>query len=119
MRFKRCSVVPELLKGTGQSEPAIRRALFDKHIRGTPGGKRRRYRAGKTSGELASDADPELIIDAVFGAIFYRLLFRSSPMTEEFSDKLVRQVFRGARARAGEATRRSKPRRVKPPRSSE
>jgi NAD(P)-dependent dehydrogenase (short-subunit alcohol dehydrogenase family) len=36
----------------------------------------------------------------VFGAIFYRLLFRSSPLTEEFSDKLVRQVFRGARARA-------------------
>ena len=32
----------------------------------------------------------------VFGAIFYRLLFRSSPLTEEFSDKLVRQVFRGA-----------------------
>jgi hypothetical protein len=50
----------------------------------------------------------------VFGAIFYRLLFRSSPLTEEFSDKLVRQVFRGARARAGEATTRSKPRRVKP-----
>jgi hypothetical protein len=69
---------------------------------------------GKTSGELASDADPELIIDAVFGAIFYRLLFRSSPLTEEFSDKLVRQVLRGARARAGEATTRSKPRRVKP-----
>ena len=36
----------------------------------------------------------------MFGAIFYRLLFRSSPLTEEFSDKLVRQVFRGARARA-------------------
>ena len=62
----------------------------------------------------ARDADPELIIDAVFGAIFYRLLFRTSPLTEEFSDKLVRQVFRGARARAGEATTRSKPRRVKP-----
>jgi hypothetical protein len=28
---------------------------------------------GKTSGELASDVDAELIIDAVFGAIFYRL----------------------------------------------
>ena len=66
------------------------------------------------SGELASDVDPQLIIDAVFGAIFYRLLFRTAPLTEEFSDKLVRQVFRGARARAGEATTRSKRRRVKP-----
>ena len=30
----------------------------------------------------------------MFGAIFYRLLFRSSPLTEEFSDKLVRQSGR-------------------------
>ena len=33
------------------------------------------------------------IIDAVFGAIFYRLLFQSSPLTEEFNDKLVRHCF--------------------------
>jgi Tetracyclin repressor-like, C-terminal domain len=68
---------------------------------------------GKESGELASDADPQLIIDAVFGAIFYRLLFGTAPLTEEFSDKLVRQVFRGARVRADEASKSSKPRRVK------
>ena len=61
-----------------------------------------------------ADQQEQLIIDAVFGAIFYRLLFRTSPLTEEFSDKLVRQVFRGARARAGEATTPSKPRRCKP-----
>lgn len=54
------------------------------------------------------------IIDAVFGAIFYRLLFQSSSLTEEFNDKLVRRLFRGARARAGEAATRSKPRRLKP-----
>jgi hypothetical protein len=77
-------------------EPAILRELFDKHIRGHQEANAADIERGKTSGELASDADPELIIDAVFGAIFYRLLFRSSPLTEEFSDKLVRQVFRGA-----------------------
>jgi hypothetical protein len=49
----------------------------------------------------------------VFGAILYRLQFRSSLLTEKFSDKLVRQVFRGPRAREGEATTRSKPRWVK------
>jgi Tetracyclin repressor-like, C-terminal domain len=93
---------------------AILRELFDKHIRGYKEANVADIERGKTSEELASDADPELIIDAVFGAIFYRLLFRTSPLTEEFSDNLVRQVFRGARARAGEATTRSKPRRVKP-----
>ena len=106
-------VLSELI-AEGQSEPAILQDLFDKHIRGHEEANTADIERGKKSGELASDVDPQLIIDAVFGAIFYRLLFRSSPLTEEFSDKLVRQVFRGARARAGEATTRSKPRRVKP-----
>jgi AcrR family transcriptional regulator len=106
-------VLSELI-AEGQSEPAILQDLFDKHIRGHEEANTADIERGKKSGELASDVDPQLIIDAVFGAIFYRLLFRTAPLTEEFSDKLVRQVFRGARARAGEATTRSKPRRVKP-----
>jgi AcrR family transcriptional regulator len=105
-------VLSELI-AEGQSEPAILRELFDKHIRGHHEAKAADIERGKTNGELASDADPELIIDAVFGAIFYRLLFRTSPLTEEFSDQLVSQVFRGVRAGAGETTTRSKPRRVK------
>jgi hypothetical protein len=106
-------VLSELI-AEGQSEPAILQDLFDKHIRGHEEANTADIERGKKSGELASDVDPQLIIDAVFGAIFYRLLFRTAPLTEEFSDKLVRQVFRGARARAGEATTRSKRRRVKP-----
>ena len=105
-------VLSELI-AEGQSEPAILKELFDKHIRGHAEADAADIERGKKSGELASDADPQLIIDAVFGAIFYRLLFRTAPLTEEFSDKLVRQVFRGARARAEEASRRSKPRRTK------
>ena len=100
-------VLSELI-AEGQSEPAILRELFDKHIRGHQEADAADIERGKTSGELASDADPELIIDAVFGAIFYRLLFRTAPLTEEFSDKLVRQVFRGVRVRAGEASKSSK-----------
>jgi AcrR family transcriptional regulator len=106
-------VLSELI-AEGQSEPAILRELFDKHIRGHQEADAAGIERGKTSGELASDVDPQLIIDAVFGAIFYRLLFRTSPLTEEFSDKLVRQVFRGARARSGEAPTRSKARRGNP-----
>jgi AcrR family transcriptional regulator len=105
-------VLSELI-AEGQSEPAILKELFDKHIRGHAEADAADIERGKKSGELASDADPQLIIDAVFGAIFYRLLFRTAPLTEEFSDKLVRQVFRGARARAEEAGRRSKPRGTK------
>jgi AcrR family transcriptional regulator len=105
-------VLSELI-AEGQSEPAILRELFDQHIRGHQEANFADIERGKTNGELANDADPQLIIDAVFGAIFYRLLFRTSPLTEEFSDKLVSQVFRGVRARAGETDKRSKLRLVK------
>src|SRR5258708_4214822 len=111
-------VLSELI-AEGQSEPAILRELFDKHIRGHQEANAADIERGKTSGELASDADPELIIDAVFGAIFYRLRFRSSPPPQEFIHTLVSQVFRLARPRPDQATTRSKPSRVKPPCSSE
>jgi hypothetical protein len=55
---------------------------------------------GKEDRELYPDADPELLVDTVFGAIFYRLLFRSAPLNERFVEELVRQVFCGVRVRA-------------------
>jgi AcrR family transcriptional regulator len=103
-------VLSELI-AEGQSEPEILRELFDQHIRGRREANAAEIERGKASGELATDVDPELIIDAVFGAIFYRLLFRSTPLTEKFGDKLVRAVFRGARARADKAKPLAKPRR--------
>jgi AcrR family transcriptional regulator len=106
-------VMSELI-AEGQSEPAIVRELFDNHIRGRRAANAADIERGKASGELASDAEPELILDAVFGAIYYRLLLRSAPLTEEFGDELVRQVFRGARARAGEDTTLSDARCIKP-----
>jgi len=102
-------VLSELI-AESQSEPEILRELFDQHIRGRQEANAADIERGKASGELAGDADPELIIDAVFGAIFYRLLFRSAPLTEKFGDKLVRAVFRGARERTDQAKPPSKPR---------
>jgi hypothetical protein len=44
----------------------------------------------------------------IFGAIFYRLLFRSAPLNERFVEELVRQVFRGVRVQAEPLTSASK-----------
>src|SRR6266404_1744405 len=35
--------------------------------------------------------------DAIFGAIYYRLLLRSGPLTRRFGEELVEQVLRGNR----------------------
>jgi len=46
-------------------------------------------------GKLRSEAEPEVLNDAIFGAIYYRLLLRSGPFTRRFGDDLVEQVIRG------------------------
>lgn len=60
----------------------------------TLGRERTGHRAGQGYRELIAEADPELVIEA----IWYRLLFRSAPLTDQFGTELVRQIFRGVKA---------------------
>ena len=79
----------------GQSEPSLLRELFEQHI-----GQRRalalaEVKRGQAAGEFAADLDPELLIDAIFAPIYFRLLVRNAPLTEEYGEALVSQVLRG------------------------
>ena len=56
---------------------------------------------GKEAGELRSETEPELPNDAIFGAIYYRMLLRSGPMTRRFGEELVEQVIGGHRSGNG------------------
>jgi Tetracyclin repressor-like, C-terminal domain len=81
-----------------QSEPAIRQEFFDQLV-----GPRRTatiadLQRGKNAGELLSDTEPDLLNDAIFGAIYYRFLLRSGPLTRRFGEELVEQVIRGHRS---------------------
>ena len=83
----------------GQSEPAILKAFFDRIV-----GPRRTatiddLERGKNAGELRLDTAPDLLNDAIFGAIYYRFLLRSNPLTRRFGEELVEQVIRGHRSR--------------------
>ena len=50
---------------------------------------------GKNAGELRSETEPELLNDAIFGALYYRMLLRSGPLTMRFGEELIKQVLRG------------------------
>jgi len=56
-----------------QSEPEIIRKWFDNHIRHRRARNAADIERGKASGELLPQTDPELVIDSIFGAIYYRL----------------------------------------------
>jgi AcrR family transcriptional regulator len=84
----------------GQSEPAIRQQFFERLVGPRRAAAIADLERGKQAGELRPDTDPELVNDAIFGAIYYRLLLRSSPLTRRFGEQLVEQVLRGHRAKS-------------------
>ncbi|NMG20405.1 TetR family transcriptional regulator [Brasilonema bromeliae SPC951] len=50
---------------------------------------------GIERGELRSDVDMEAVIDALYSPLFYRLLLKHAPLTEDFVDQLIDVVMSG------------------------
>jgi AcrR family transcriptional regulator len=85
----------------GQSEPAVLREYFDRWVSPRRNATIADLQRGRSAGELRSGTDAELLNDATFGAIYYRFLLRSGPLTRRFGEELVAHVLRGHRARPG------------------
>src|SRR5947209_6331694 len=79
----------------GQSEPAVLQEFFDRWVTPRRSATIADLQRGKDGGELRSETEPELVNDAIFGAIYYRLLLRSGPLTRRFGEELVGQILRG------------------------
>jgi AcrR family transcriptional regulator len=82
----------------GQSEPAVLQEFFDRWVSPRRNATIADLERGKNAGELQSETEPELLNDAIFGAIYYRMLLRSGPLTRRFGEELVKQVIRGHRS---------------------
>jgi len=87
-----------------QSEPAILQQFFDRWVNPRRTATIDELQRGKNAGELRSEAEPELLNDAIFGAIYYRLLLRSGPLTKRFGEELVEQIIRGHRSKNARTT---------------
>ena len=82
----------------GQSEPAVLQEFFDRWISPRRNATITDLQRGKDAGELRSETKPELLNDAIFGAIYYRMLLRSGPLTRRFGEDLVEQLILGHRS---------------------
>jgi len=82
----------------GQSEPDIRQAFFDRWVSPRRTATIADLERAKNAGELRPDTEPDLLNDAIFGAIYYRFLLRSGPLTRRFGEDLIEQVIRGHRS---------------------
>ena len=92
-------VVADLI-AEGQSEPDILRDLREQHMNQRRAATVADIERGKASGELAPDTNADLLIDSIFGSIYFRLLMRAAPLTEKYGEELVDQVLRGLRLEA-------------------
>src|SRR5882724_2345879 len=81
----------------GQSEPAVLQEFFDRWVSPRRNATIADLQRGKNAGELRSETEPELLNDAIFGALYYRMLLRSGPLTRRFGEELIKQVLRGHR----------------------
>ena len=85
----------------GQSEPAVLQEFFGRWVSPRRTATIADLQRGKDAGEVRLDTEPELLNDAIFGAIYYRLLLRSDPLTRRFGEELIEQVIRGHRLKPG------------------
>jgi AcrR family transcriptional regulator len=95
------------LVAEGQSQPAVQQAFFDRWVSPRRSATIADLQRAKDAGQLRLDTEPELLNDSIFGAIYYRLLLRSGPLTRRFGEELVEQVLRGNRPCAPHSQRES------------
>ena len=81
----------------GQSDHSILKELYERHMKVRRESTVADIERGKANGEFAADIDPELLIDSMFGPVYYRMLLRLGPLTEQFGNDLISQALRGVR----------------------
>jgi len=77
----------------GQSDPDVLRQYREIYLSGRRAITREWIEAAKAKGEMRANADPELLMDMLYGTIYYRLLMDHQPLDAEFGTKLVDDVL--------------------------
>jgi AcrR family transcriptional regulator len=93
----RLGPVVQGLIAAAQSDPAISRAHLEKVIEPANTFWLARIARAQASGELRADADPQIIIEMLFGAMYFRLLVNTRASEPEQIDAALNIAFRGLR----------------------
>ncbi|MEU2256838.1 TetR/AcrR family transcriptional regulator [Nocardia xishanensis] len=59
--------------------------------------KKARLRSAQRAGQLAADADLDLVLEVLYGPLLQRWLHRTGPLTPEYADSLVELTLRAFR----------------------
>ncbi|WP_019507270.1 TetR/AcrR family transcriptional regulator [Pleurocapsa sp. PCC 7319] len=81
--------------GCGQSNNELIAAFRDNWLIPRREDAKRIFQGGVERGELRKDINADVAIDALYSPLFYRLLLKHQPLTNEFVDELIDAVIGG------------------------
>jgi AcrR family transcriptional regulator len=99
-----CDLIAE-----GQSDPDILREFYERHVSLRRASAVAEIERGKATGEFSAATDAELLIDAIFAPVYYRLLLRFAPLTEKYGNDLIDQVLLGVRMKQKLSSSKGRP----------
>ncbi len=94
------------LIAAAQSDPALSRAHLELVIEPANAFWRDRISRAQASEEIRADADPQAIIDMLFGAMYFRLLLHTRPLEPEQIDAALDIAFHGLRPASADGSTR-------------
>ncbi|ARV63137.1 hypothetical protein BZZ01_20965 [Nostocales cyanobacterium HT-58-2] len=81
-----------------QIDPNVVEAFREQFVKSRRESTRTILEQGIARGELRSDLNLELVIDVMYGPIWYRLLLKHAPLDDVFAEELVNLVMVGIKA---------------------
>jgi AcrR family transcriptional regulator len=87
-------VVAEII-GAAQSDPGLAAALSEQYTRPRRDLAVERLTRARGAGQIRADTDPEVVVDQLWGACYHRLLLPAEPLTADFADVLIANLFTG------------------------
>lgn len=81
-------VISELV-AEGQGDPEILRELNDGYVQSRRAGTIGEIITAQEQGTVPKEIDPEMVVDAIFGSLYFTLLLKLRPLSPDYADRVV------------------------------
>src|SRR5258707_3983777 len=92
----RPGVLIRSLLAEAQFDPELKRAFRDRWIRKRRAAAQVVIKAGILAGELPAATDPDVLLDALYGGLYYRLLTGTGSLSDAYVEAVWRTVLRSS-----------------------